>query len=219
MSTNDAMKDIERLIEAFEDDCLEDGENREAYRAEECKPSSSRQASRAALLAAIGKLVASTQPAMSQDAQPVARLQAKETPEGRRLGLFDIVILDRDRCRDDMLLYSHPPIPQEGKVMEALEPRIPPAVFRNGQWEGVPISNFPGLQDAVRRGLADGTLQVQGSALPAQPTDEQITAALRAACLHDTPESRKDMRKALIAFTCSAWQDIATAIRKLGAQE
>jgi hypothetical protein len=63
MSTNDAMKDIERLIEAFEDDCLEDGENREAYRAEECKPPSSRHTSRAALLAAIGKLVSSTQPA------------------------------------------------------------------------------------------------------------------------------------------------------------
>lgn len=38
-----------------------------------------------------------------------------------------------------------------------------------------------------------------GVALPAQPSDEQVTAALRAACLYDTSESRKDMRKALMA--------------------
>ena len=36
-------------------------------------------------------------------------------------------------------------------------------------------------------------------AAPAEPTDAQITAALKAACLHDTRESRKDMRKALMA--------------------
>jgi hypothetical protein len=32
-----------------------------------------------------------------------------------------------------------------------------------------------------------------------EPSEAQITAALAAACLHDTQESRKDMRKALIA--------------------
>jgi hypothetical protein len=31
------------------------------------------------------------------------------------------------------------------------------------------------------------------------PSEAELVAALRAACLHDTPDSRKDMRKALIA--------------------
>ena len=30
-------------------------------------------------------------------------------------------------------------------------------------------------------------------------TDEQIKAALKAACMHSTPESRKDMRRAIAA--------------------
>lgn len=41
-------------------------------------------------------------------------------------------------------------------------------------------------------------------ALPQEPSEEQITAALRAACLHDTRDSRKDMRKALIAAAALA---------------
>lgn len=55
--------------------------------------------------------------------EPVARLQAKDSDDGRRLGLFDIVILDRNRCHDDMLLYASP-LPQEGKALtdEEVEP-------------------------------------------------------------------------------------------------
>lgn len=37
-----------------------------------------------------------------------------------------------------------------------------------------------------------------------EPSEEQIAAALRAACLHDTRESRKDMRKALMAAAALA---------------
>jgi hypothetical protein len=52
------------------------------------------------------------------------------------------------------------------------------------------------------------------------PSDAQITVALRAACLHDTPESRKDMRAALIAAAAlraeqpsagDGWTPIGTA--------
>jgi hypothetical protein len=38
-----------------------------------------------------------------------------------------------------------------------------------------------------------------GLTFPDEPSEEHVTAALRAACFHDTRESRKDMRNALIA--------------------
>lgn len=53
-------------------------------------------------------------------------------------------------------------------------------------------------EEAVRRHEA-GADATPAMALPTEPSEEQITAALRAACLHDTRESHKDMRKALIA--------------------
>jgi hypothetical protein len=82
----------------------------------------------AALLAAIGKLAASTQPAMSQDAQPVAPLASfahevvlgayseDELPDAamralKRAGYASL---------SDVLNGTHPPIPQAGKVLEAL---------------------------------------------------------------------------------------------------
>jgi hypothetical protein len=46
-----------------------------------------------------------------------------------------------------------------------------------------------------------------GVAIPDEPSEEQVTAALRAACLHDTSESRKDMRKALVAAAGVAASD------------
>jgi hypothetical protein len=79
----------------------------------------------AALLAAIGKLVSSTQPAMSQDAQPVAWLWTN--PDGSKECSFVQPEQDPDMStmlalelgREATPLYTHPPIPQE--VMEALE--------------------------------------------------------------------------------------------------
>jgi hypothetical protein len=42
----------------------------------------------------------------------------------------------------------------------------------NGQWEGAPIANFPHLQEMVRRGLEDGTLEIGGQ--PQQPEKDQL---------------------------------------------
>lgn len=106
----DAMKDIERLIDAHARDA----------RSSIGKP----RKSRAALLAAIGKLVSSTQPAQSQDAQPVA-------PTLERWGRADpdsgLLLQRREdgywtpwHIADAALRASPTTIPQAGKVLEAL---------------------------------------------------------------------------------------------------
>lgn len=55
---------------------------------------------------------------------------------------------------------------------------VPGAKLVNGQWEGKPLSDFPELQRAVRQGIDDGTLVVQGAAaMP--PADGGIVGWVR----------------------------------------
>jgi hypothetical protein len=154
---NEATKDLERLLNAALARAQHAG-----IAATLDKPAVERlrdeqvAEAKAALLAAIGKLVSSTQPddqttrnvagileragespedalrlarhgvAQSQDAQPVAWLWTN--PDGSKECSFVPPEQDPDMStmlalelgREATPLYTHPPIPQEGKVMEAL---------------------------------------------------------------------------------------------------
>jgi hypothetical protein len=150
---NDAMKDIERLIGALIDAALDRNLHEDTD-----KP-------RATLLAAIGKLVASTQPAMSQDAQPVGYASAQAL-RNMRAGIQETAtIVPKEEAHEDdgdIPLYTHPPIPQEGKVMEALESAY--AALRN--WMIARPTDCDDLDkramDGLRKARALLRSQVQG---------------------------------------------------------
>jgi hypothetical protein len=72
---------------------------------------------------------------------------------------------------------------QERAAIEA-KPRLV-----NGQWEGVPLANFPHMREAVRRGLEDGSLSI-GCEAPAAPPEgmtlrQRCDTALQ--CLPEAP--------------------------------
>jgi hypothetical protein len=102
---NDAMKDIMELVEAFGQSCKLAGVL-EARGKDRTEANSAIFSTADAIRAAIGKLVSSTQPAMSQDAQPVACETERDCQW-------------QPWCKDRCQKLTHPPIPQEGKVMEA----------------------------------------------------------------------------------------------------
>ena len=51
----------------------------------------------------------------------------------------------------------------EAEQVEAASDEVPPPHFANGQLNGVPLSDFPDIQEQVRKGLDDDTLQIQGN--------------------------------------------------------
>jgi hypothetical protein len=75
-------------------------------------------------------------------------------------------LLEWDRKRDYIMPYRVRDliIAALNRITEPHGVMVPPAKLVNGQWEGVPLSQFPELQEQVRKGLADGTLQVEGNA-------------------------------------------------------